>query len=91
MADTRRRRTQKVSAADYGDHEGGLAALQFRLAKAIDECESMRDLAALSRQYVDVSERLLALGVSPAKKAVPTDEFSKRLAAKRAAATTTAG
>lgn len=35
-----------------------LTALRKKLAIAIDECESKRDLAALSRQYRDVLKEI---------------------------------
>ena len=39
------------SLIEAKDRLGQLIALRDRLASAIDLCESMRDLAALSRQY----------------------------------------
>lgn len=38
-------------ASEQGSRLDQLIELRNRLAYAIDECESMRDLAALSRQY----------------------------------------
>lgn len=35
-----------------------LTALRDKLASAIDDCESKRDLAALSRQYRDVLKEI---------------------------------
>ena len=35
-----------------------LVALRDTLARSIDECDSMRDLAALSRQMTDVLEQI---------------------------------
>lgn len=40
-----------LKASKKGQRLDQLIALRNTLAKAIDECESMRDLAALSRQY----------------------------------------
>lgn len=40
-----------VDACERGNRLEQLIELRLRLATAIDECDSMRDLAALSRQY----------------------------------------
>lgn len=48
--------TERVRDAE--GFQSGLEALRDRLATAIDNCDSGRDLAALSRQYVDVMEKL---------------------------------
>lgn len=62
--------------------QSGLEALRDRLATAIDNCDSGRDLAALSKQYVDVAQRLEEL--SPAdREGTGLDEFTRALAAKR--------
>lgn len=45
----------------------GLVELRGMLAKQLDECQSGRDFAALTRAYLDVVARLDAEGV-------PTDE-----------------
>lgn len=67
------------TAAASGSEREALVALRDTLARAIDECESGRDLASLSRQFVDVVSRL---GESEdAKKGTVLDELSKRRAA----------
>ncbi len=43
------------------DAEEQLRTLQAKLARAIDGCESARDLAALSKQYRDCGSQLAAL------------------------------
>lgn len=66
-------------AASSGSERDALMALRDRLAAEIDACDSGRDLAALSRQFVDVVTRL---GDSEdAKKGTVLDELSKRRAA----------
>lgn len=66
-------------AASSGSECDALMALRDRLAAEIDACDSGRDLAALSRQFVDVVTRL---GDSEdAKKGTVLDELSKRRAA----------
>ena len=67
------------SAAASGVEREALVALRDRLAEEIDACDSGRDLAALSRQFVDVVTRL---GNSEdAKGGTVLDELSKRRAA----------
>ena len=69
-----------VSAAvSSGLERDALIALRDRLAKEIDACESGRDLAALSRQFVDVVTRLG--DAEEAKGGTVLDELSKRRAA----------
>lgn len=66
-------------AAASGSEKEALIALRDTLARAIDGCDSGRDLASLSRQFVDVVTRL---GESEdAKKGTVLDELSKRRAA----------
>lgn len=60
-----------------------LIALRDRLAREIDKCSSPRDLAALSRQLVDVLERLAAIKPPTASK---VDELAKKRARRRGAA-----
>ena len=50
-----------ASATKAGGAEEQLRTLQARLARAIDGCESARDLAALSKQYRDCVSQLAAL------------------------------
>lgn len=67
---------------DARGFQAGLEALRDRLATAIDNCDSGRDLAALSRQFVDVTEKLEQ--IKPAEKGgTGLDEFTRALEAKR--------
>ena len=45
-------------AAKTGNHQKTLIALRDKLAGAIDDCNSGRDLAALSRRLIDVMEKI---------------------------------
>lgn len=62
-----------VAASLTGDHMTALRALRRRLATAIDECGSKRDLAALSRQYMLVMKAVdrrcapIRINLSPAE------------------------
>ncbi|ORV61485.1 hypothetical protein AWC03_09810 [Mycobacterium europaeum] len=61
-----------------------LAALRDALACAIDQCQSKRDLAALSRQFTSVLEQIDALPPLPKRRIA--DEIADRRAARRARA-----
>lgn len=67
-----------LSAAQSKSLAGQLAALRDRLAGEIDACESARDLAALSRQYVDVTTRLDELSADSKQEGTVLDELAKR-------------
>lgn len=70
------------NAAKTGDRLKGLEALRDKLAQSIDECESLRDLASLSRQMADVMAQIEEL--KPAeKKGDSVDEIAQRRAARR--------
>lgn len=47
-----------LSKSKKNDRAAQLEELKYKLAKAIDTCESMRDLAALSRQYRETIKEL---------------------------------
>lgn len=70
-----------LSAAQSRGLAGQLEALRDRLAAEIDACESARDLAALSRQYVDVATRLDELSADTKQEGTVLDELAKRRAA----------
>ena len=58
----------------------GLSALRDRLAADIDECASMRDLAALSQRLMDVLAQIEALDPPVVEQKVSgLSEFEKRL------------
>jgi hypothetical protein len=68
-----------------------LKALRDRLAAEIDQCRSPRDLAALSRQYIEVLDRLTEVAQPPAPAADDSgkpmsiaDEIAARRAARQA-------
>jgi hypothetical protein len=75
-----------AAAAQTGDQLAALTALRDRLAREIDECDSAKDIPALSRQLVDVMARIEAM----TKPKVSTiDQLAKKRATRqrRAAAT----
>ena len=43
--------TSMVDVSERGDRLAQLIALKKKLAEALDDCDSKRDLASLSRQY----------------------------------------
>lgn len=76
--------------ASAGDRLETLRVLRNTLAKQIDDSDSARDVAALSRQLTDVLEQIATL--APEKKAVdPVDEIAQRRAARGAGAAAGAG
>lgn len=50
-----------TKATKDGDELEMLLCLRMGLAQEIDICESGRDIASLSKQYMDVSERIREL------------------------------
>ena len=60
-------------AAKTGSRRATLEALRDKLAETIDECESGRDVAALSRRLMDVCEVLDAMPVEDAEQKSPLD------------------
>lgn len=76
-------------AAVTGDRLTTLRALRDHLAAAIDGCDSMRDLAALSRQLADVVAQIDALD-PPKTEVSPADEVAQRRARRRAGAKSSA-
>ena len=62
-----------------------LLALRDTLSASIAECDSMRDLASLSREYRAVMAEIDALA-PPEKKGDAVDEIAERRAARRAGA-----
>ena len=63
-----------------GDRGATLEALRDRLCRQIDETDSARDVAALSRQLTEVLT-LLAKITGPAKES-PLDELARRRASR---------
>jgi hypothetical protein len=66
-----------AAAAQTGDQLAALTALRDRLARAIDESDSARDIPALSRQLVDVMARIESIA-KPKVSAV--DQLAKKRA-----------
>jgi len=73
-------------AAGAPDRVARLVAVRDALATAIAECESKRDLAALSREYRAVLAELESLAPQKEKQSRGVDEIGRRRAARRAAA-----
>jgi hypothetical protein len=73
------------SPIDPDSRAGRLLAVRDRLADAIAECESMRDLAALVGRYQSVLAELEALAPAKEKGTHGVDEISRRRAARRGA------
>jgi len=66
----------------------GLVALRTRLANEIDQCDSSRDVAALSIRLMDVMEQIESLDSSSkdgsGEVATPLDGLMKKIAERRA-------
>ena len=54
----REKQMTMAEATATGDRRKELETLAAKLAAAIDTCESMRDMAALSRQYRETTREL---------------------------------
>ncbi|WP_326600522.1 hypothetical protein [Rhodococcus sp. PD04] len=79
------------AAVETDDRATILRALRLRLTKAIEESTSARDIAALSKQLLDVLAQLDALegrtgAAAPERRSTPLDELNKRRAARIAGA-----
>lgn len=72
------------TATESGDRLKSLEVLRDRIASAIDDCGSARDLAALSRQLTDVLAQIAEIESSSAgkRKGNPLDELAKRRASR---------
>lgn len=70
-------------AAGSGDSLAALRALRDRLAAEIHECESARDVAALSRQFRDTLTEIDKLGTAePTTEDQTLDELADRRSAR---------
>lgn len=67
-----------------------LIALRDTIAVSIENCESLRDLASLSREYRAVMAELADLA-PPEKKGDAIDEIAQRRAARRSTSTKSTG
>ena len=76
-----------VAAASSGSRLVALRALRDRLARDLDETDSKRDVASLSQRLMDVLVQIdeLGGGVAEVKPETRLDEFTKRLAERKAA------
>lgn len=67
-----------------------LEVLRDTLAASIENCESLRDLASLSREYRAVMAEIADLA-PPEKKGDAIDEIAQRRAARRSTSTKSTG
>lgn len=77
---------ESVASLAAVDNSAGLEQLKMLrliLAQAIDDCDSKRDLAALTNRYVGVVERILVLESQKPAATSKADEIAARRAAKR--------
>lgn len=77
--------TTSVPSQSESDRLERLIVQRDRLDAAMEACESMRDFAALSREYRAVMAEIASL-VPPEKKGDAVDEIAQRRAARRAGA-----
>lgn len=74
-----------AKAAATNDRLATLVALRDTLARSIDGCDSLRDMAALSRQLTAVLTEIAELA-PPEQKGDAVDEIAARRSARRAGA-----
>lgn len=68
--------SELTRATEKGDELEMLVCLRMNLAQEIDICESGRDIASLSKQYMDVSERIRELKkIKPKKRRTTLDNI----------------
>lgn len=68
-----------VDIAKNGDEIEMLKTLRLTLAQELDYCESGRDIASLSRQFVEVSSRITELEkLKPKERSTPLDRIKKK-------------
>lgn len=82
-------RSSVLSAARSESRRDSLVAMRDVLAAAVDGCDSMRDLPALTRQLSDVLrqlEEIAAAGPKTPEVRSPLDELNARRAARGATA-----
>ena len=76
-----------VSEASRGGELEALRALRDDLALKLDQCDSLRDYAALSLRFMDALERISVLESGmPEREGSVLDELAKRRAARGARA-----
>lgn len=69
--------TTMHSAAQKNDDLIELLVLKRKLAKAIDKCDSLRDLKALALEYRATLEDIRKLGIVPEDEESPTTKALK--------------
>ncbi len=70
--------SELTQATKAGDELEMLLCLRLQIAKELDLCESGRDIAALSKQYMDVSERIRELKkLKPKNRRTPLGDIRK--------------
>ncbi len=70
--------SELTKATKEGDELEMLLCLRMQIAKELDTCESGRDIAALSKQYMDVSERIRELKkLKPKSRRTTFDDIRK--------------
>jgi hypothetical protein len=78
-------RPESVTAASRTDDRvRTLVALRDTLARAVDNCDSLRDLSSLSARLTDVLEQIESLRPSEQEEGDPVDEITARRAARGA-------
>lgn len=69
------------NAARSGSRIESLIQLRNRLAERLDKCQSDRDLAALSRQFVQVTAEIEMIEGNKEEKTISLNDFRDRLRA----------
>lgn len=71
------------SASELGSRLDSLRVLRRILARAIDECESKRDLSSLANRYSQVCEQIAGLEAAVPDEESAADKFEARVIALR--------
>jgi len=71
-----------AGTAATGDRLQTLVALRDHLARTLDDQDDARATSALSKQLVDVMDRIEELGGATKTKKTPLDELAERRAAR---------
>lgn len=75
-----------AGVAAKGDALATLKALRDRLSREIDECDSARDVAALSQRLMDVLEQITAAEKArPQSKGTARDDVARKRSEREAA------
>ncbi len=75
-----------AEVAQTDDHLATLVALRNTLARAIDACDSLRDLASLSARLTDVLNQITAIRPPEQVEGDEIDEITARRASRGASA-----